>query len=220
MTKQYHFNLADQICILPKNAKRVMIFFHGLGATNDDLVPVYKHLTQDTIALDDMGAIFVQSPIQPCKLFGGESLPCWFDVDSLEDVLANKWLGLKEVIQALVKFIDDVKTLYPHIESISFTGFSQGGIVAQKLAEQVECENLVLLSTFAAHSLSDIKVKRCFVGHGILDQVVNIMYGRQLHQRMMALSKKLSFEMQYHEYTFMDHSICPEEMNDMRDFIA
>lgn len=220
MTTKYHFNIADQISFITPESEEALIFFHGLGAMNTDLIPLFEVIKNKIPNSSKIGALFVQAPTQPCKLFGGQPLPCWFDVESLEDILSNKWIGLDEIVKALLRLIANIKSLYPNIKKISLVGFSQGGVVAQKVAEQIPCHHLVLLSTFAAHPLSPMEVKKCFVGHGLLDQVVNIIYGRQLDQIMKEKAFSDKFSYSFHEYTFLDHSVCAEEINDIVEFFV
>ena len=214
---KFRFQLVEQISILSNSDEEVIIFFHGLGATNDDLVPVFQ-LMKSKFPQKNIGAVFVQAPIQPCKIFGGEPLPCWFDVESLEDIMSNNWIGLEEIVLSLVQLIKDIKSLYPNILKISLAGFSQGGVVAQKISEKISCDSLILMSTFAAQPISPMSIKKCFIGHGLMDQVVGIMYGRQLSQVMEERALSDGFVIKYQEYTFLPHSICPEEIDDIASF--
>ena len=219
MKHTYYFNIADQISYLTPESEEVIIFFHGLGATNTDLIPMFEMIKNKLPDSSKIGGFFVQAPTQPCKLFGGQVLPCWFDVESLEDLLSNKWIGLIDIVQGLLKMISDIKSLYPNIKKLSLAGFSQGGVIAQKISENISCHHLILMSTFAARPINPIHAHKCFIAHGLLDQVVNIIYGRELHQAIEQRAREDSFLCTYHEYTFMDHNICPEEINDIVSFI-
>ena len=221
MALQWTFSLADQILLPAQNSEELLIFFHGLGATKEDLVPLFQEIQkqqkkQDKISMP-LSAFFVQAPIQPCHLFGNQPLPCWFDVQSLEDIVENNWRGLSEIISSLLKLIHQLKKSYPQFKKISLIGFSQGGVVAQKLAEQLKVDKLALLSTFAAQPLEPVDTRDVFIAHGLLDPVVGIIYGRDLHAK--AKEKFTKSEVSYHEYSYMDHGICQEEIEDLTAFL-
>ena len=125
MNQHNQFKLEEQILFIDKKHQELYVFFHGLGATKEDLVPVYQQLLTLNPSLQSLGALFVQAPIQPCQLFAGQSLPCWFDVHSLEDILDNRWVGLTQVVDSLVELISVLQDRHPHIKKISLVGFSQ-----------------------------------------------------------------------------------------------
>lgn len=217
MASKPQFCLSDQICLVRPTTQHLLVFFHGLGATKEDLVPVYEHILKTTPQSQSLGALFVQAPIQSCQLLGGAQAPCWFDANSLENLLSNQWQGLDECIQALISLIKEVRRLYPHIEELSFIGFSQGGAVCQRLAEKVSCRCVILLSTFAVSPLGKLQTSKVLVCHGYLDNIVFIVHGRSLCQTIRKQEPHLSVD--YREYPYLDHSICEEELNDISHFL-
>ena len=113
MASKPQFCLSDQICLVRPTTEHLIVFFHGLGATKEDLVPVYEHILKKKSNSQMLGALFVQAPVHSCQLLGGVKAPCWFDASSLENLLSNQWLGLDDCIQALINLIKEVRLLYP-----------------------------------------------------------------------------------------------------------
>lgn len=217
MSVSVDFVLSDQFFIHQEDDDELIIFFHGLGATKEDLIPLYQEIEKQLRPSKKTSALFVQAPIQPCHLFGDQALPCWFDVQSLDDIVQNNWRGLETVIENLKKLLEQVLSLYPKLKKVHLVGFSQGGVVAQKLAEVCQIDSLALLSTFAAQPLKEISASKVFIAHGLLDPVVGIMYGRDLYDKSRESFSKS--EVSYHEYSYMDHGICKEEIDDLGAFL-
>ena len=108
-------------------------------------------------------------------------------------------------------------------ERIILAGFSQGGAIVlhtalrsqQPLAGTMALSSYVPLSdSLASEASQSNKDMPLFMAHGLQDDIVNYKYGAQ--SRMLLMDK--GYNVDWHDYP-MSHSVCMEEISDIRQWI-
>ena len=148
----------------------------------------------------------------------------WFDITSLSDIdhkedakgVAESAAYAKSLIAA------EVAAGIPH-KRIVLAGFSQGGAVALHVGmRSPEARGGVMaLSTwlplagdYPAALGAGAKDTPVEVYHGTMDPVVRNEYGKRSYEKV----KQLGVAAGWHTYP-MQHSACPDELNDIKAFL-
>jgi len=192
-----------------------LLLLHGYGADEHDLMGLYSYLPPelDVICVRGEG----ETP------FGGAA---WFDIHQSFDgslsfdaeqalAAARKINALREIMQA-ENFIK--------AGPLILGGFSQGASItmlctildpdspaALLLMSGRVTANLSKLVT-TSEALSDLPV---FIGHGTMDNVIPIDFGRQVRD----FWTELPVRSEYHEYP-MGHQVSPEELQDINTWFG
>ena len=187
-------------------AMPTVVLMHGRGADANDLA--------DLAPLLDVAPgcrfIFPNAPraweAAPGMTFGWT----WFDGWPPESasVAASREL--------LLKFIDEIKERYP-TTALIVAGFSQGAMMALEAGLRTDAAAIVAMSggLYERHLPEKLSPRPVFIGHGTVDDVVPVTYGRRAR---LVLEEK-GFDVEYQEYP-MGHQIVMEEMEAVRAFIA
>ena len=198
-----------------------VIWLHGLGADGHDFENIVPMLDLP----DDLGVrfIFPHAPIRPVTLNGGMSMRAWFDILSLSQEIDINLDELSESHQAIHELIEKEIKSGIDSEKIVLAGFSQGGSLALYcgLSFDQPLGGILALSTFlptAEHITFPIDENNAqtpiFMGHGMLDPLVPAEFGKNTCQMLM----EQGCNIMWREYP-MDHSICPEEIEDISHFL-
>ncbi|BCE02602.1 alpha/beta hydrolase [Marinicellulosiphila megalodicopiae] len=205
--------------IQPAKAKYAIIWLHGLGDSGNGWLPIAKELQLDNF--DDIHFIFPHAPQIPVTVNGGMVMPAWYDIYEMsldrkidhEQILKSSE-GIKSIIN---KLIDDGMAS----ENILLVGFSQGGAVAYETALSFDkpLAGLMALSTYFATSdtiniLPANKNIPIVIQHGTIDPVVPFLLGEQALSKL----KDRNYNVTLQSYT-MEHTVCPEQLNDIRTHI-
>ena len=113
----------------PPHPTGVVIWLHGLGASNTDL---FEGLWQavSPSCQQQYRAIFLQAPDRPISINGGMSMPAWYDIYGLSDEAPTDSIGLHQSIEAVQQVIAK-QAADPAVSGrIVISGFSQGGALA------------------------------------------------------------------------------------------
>ncbi len=215
-------NQLSTIEILPTGTHLYsIIWLHGLGADGHDFEQIAKelHLKMAT----NIHFIFPNAPIQAVTINGGSKMRAWYDI--LERSLERKVdiagiyqseLAIKQLIELEIN-----KGIRP--EHILLAGFSQGGVIAlhtglrypQKLAGIIGLSTyLPTLKQLSTELNPDNTSIPIFMGHGILDSIVEIETGKAVATEL----KSLGYDIQWRDYV-MEHSVCVEEIEHLSTFI-
>lgn len=209
---------------VPKGHDASVIWLHGLGDTGQgwaDTAQALQPVLPTTLFL------YPTAPTQPVTCNGGQSMPSWFDVASLDHTLFERnppgLAKSSSYVQGLVQ-----KQLDAGIapERIVLVGFSQGGAVALDAAlhGQVRLGGVLMLSSFLASTLkptnrSGTVVKcspRVDFFHGKADALVPISWAREGCMELEQAGMKTSFR----SYSRLQHAACLEEMDDVMSTLA
>lgn len=209
----------------PSTPTASVIIVHGLGDSGAGwtFLSDYFHKKEE---YKHINFIFPNAPIKPLAVMGNQQTSQWFNIFEFGNPNAKQdddgfWKSC-ELIEDLVS--TEVENGIP-ANRVAVGGFSQGGVVSlglaasakEKLAGFVVMSGIFAMSKDVAKHETDVnKNTPIFHGHGDLDPVFNVQYARDT----AALFKKWGFsDYQYHEYTGMVHTTCPEELTDIANFL-
>ena len=197
-----------------------IILLHGLGANGDDLAPIGRILAE---YVGWSNGEFVthapDAPVAPVTINNGYLMPSWFDIYGLDRDAPVDMPGVEASVERIVALIESQVGDDPYV----LAGFSQGGVIALRAscATKRAPMAVLLLSTWlpAADQFvlpQDRKAMPIFIGHGEQDDVVPVASAARMGQVLNAAG---ATRVETHFYT-MAHQICPEEMQDMAQFLA
>ncbi|KAK7502118.1 hypothetical protein BaRGS_00006482 [Batillaria attramentaria] len=165
------------------------------------------------------------APIKPVTLNAGMKMPSWFDIHGLDSNSPQDTAGIKEASHTLQTLVEkEVSSGIPR-NRIFIGGFSQGGAVALYTAFAVNkpIGGVVALSTWLPlHKVimkegepkynKDVPVLQC---HGTHDPLVHFHWGQETCGFLRSFNPNVEFK----SYEGMMHSSCPEEMQDVKEFL-
>lgn len=201
------------------NSSHSVIWLHGLGADGHDFEPIVQELNLN----QPVRFIFPHAPTMPVTVNNGMSMPAWYDITSAQIDSRPDETGIRQSQQSILLLIE--KEIERGIKSsnIILAGFSQGGAIALHTGLRYEkpLAGIMGLSTYlplmdsvkneihAANQKTPI-----MLAHGLHDPIVPF----NLAEKTKAYLEQLSYTTELHSYV-MEHSVCPEEVNDISDWI-
>ena len=201
-----------------------MVLLHGLGASGNDLAPIGRMLGEYLVESPSGSAQAFRvhapdAPIAPVTINNGYRMPSWFDIYGLDRDAPVDESGIAASVARIAALIESEVGDDPYV----LAGFSQGGVIALRAAcaATASPEAVLLLSTWlpAADRFvlpADRRDVPIFIGHGEQDDVVPFASATRMAQVLNAAGAK---RVETHFYA-MAHQICPEEMQDMSQFLA
>jgi phospholipase/carboxylesterase len=197
-----------------------VIWLHGLGADGHDFEPVVPELRLP--AAKPVRFIFPHAPQRPVTINMGMRTRAWYDILQMgggpEDMA-----GIHASQKLLEELISIQKNKGIPARKIVLAGFSQGGaIVLQTALRHAErLGGVMALSTYLplgntlekerSAANADLPV---FMAHGEYDDMIGIDRAMQTREVL----EKLGYPVEWHDYP-MPHSVCPEEIGDIADFL-
>jgi phospholipase/carboxylesterase len=207
-----------------KNPSASVIWMHGLGADGNDFVPIVNELELD--GTPAIRFVFPHAPMRPVTINNGYVMRAWYDV-SLDDLAGQSRRadeqGVRESQVQIIALIEREAKRGVGAEHIVLAGFSQGGAIALQtgLRYPRKLAGVMALSTYLplAESLPQEaapanKSTPIFMAHGTYDPVVPLMMGAG----SMTLLTGLGYPVEWRQYP-MPHSVCPEEIEDIGDWL-
>ena len=197
-------------------ARSAIIWLHGLGADGTDFLPVAEALRLPP----ELGVrfLFPNAPRMPVTLNGGLVMPAWYDIHSLEPGAPVDLEGILRSARQIQSLAEAQRRQGIAAERIVLAGFSQGGLVALAAAlhDDRPLAGVMALSTYLPQPVlpENPLPRRIFQAHGRQDPVVPFSAGEAARERLLAQGH----EVEWHEYD-MDHSVCPEEVADIRSWL-
>lgn len=198
-----------------------IIWLHGLGADGHDFVDIVPKLHLN--AEPNVHFIFPHAPIQPVTINGGRKMRAWFDILELGTEHKVDIAGIYQSAGLIDQLIQQEIDHGIPPENILLAGFSQGGTVALHagLRYPYKLAGIIALSTYLP-TLEQLKAQRptanhatpIFMGHGIIDSMVAIEYGKKTSDILAAMG----YNVEWHDY-LMEHTVCVEEIEHLSDFI-
>lgn len=210
-----------------------VIFAHGLGDSGYGWAGQVENWRRRQ-RLDHVKFILPHAPVIPITVNMGMSMPGWYDIKALgsdreaEDIMKSEdkdgVLKSQQYFHSLIqKEIDDGIPA----DRIVLGGFSQGGAMSifagftatVKLAAIVALSSYVVLSGSFTEHLPKPHVNKAtpvFMGHGDEDVVVPMKLGKKSFDFL----KKQGFDVSWHEYKEMGHSVCLEELDEVESFLT
>jgi phospholipase/carboxylesterase len=204
-----------------ENPQLTIIWMHGLGADGHDFAPIVPQLESQLSA--PVKFIFPHAPARPVTVNNGMSMPAWYDIKSMGTSRDISMDDIEESRKQIEAFINAERENGMRDDQILLVGFSQGGAVAfhTGLRHATPLAGIISLSGYipvpcetgseypAANATLPI-----LVCHGTHDQVVPPALADQALEHL----KEQGFTYTFNTYE-MQHSLCPEEIDDIATFI-
>ena len=198
-----------------------IIWLHSLGADGHDFEPVVPE-----IVLPGERAwrfVFPNAPVRPVTLNGGMRMRAWYDINALDRKAAEDIEGFRESAALVSALIERETARGIRSTRIVLAGFSQGGAVTLYMLSRypTALAGFIALSCYlpAARNLDAERLPAndrspVFMAHGQFDPVIAVTMGQQSRDGL----KAHGYPLDWHEYP-MAHSVCQEEISDIRKFL-
>jgi len=202
-------------------AQASVIWMHGLGADGNDFVPMIEQFKQ--LKNQKVRFVFPHAPIRPVTVNGGMKMRAWYDIAELDLSRQEDMIGIKESEKRIHLLIEREESLSIASNKIVLAGFSQGGAMAlyAGLRFPKPLAGIIALScylpspiSFAAERHSKNQNTPIFMAHGLFDPVVPLMLGQMSKDQL----EGLGYPVDWHSYS-MPHSVLPEEIKDIDEFL-
>lgn len=203
---------------IDKNPLASIIWMHGLGADGHDFEPVVQMLN-----LPHIKFILPHAPYRPVTLNNGYEMRAWYDIYGLQPDSPQDEDGIKNMQTIINTMIESEIVRGIPSQRILLAGFSQGGAMALHTATRFDqpLAGVLALSTYLPLK-NQLQEKQhpankhlpIWMAHGRHDSVITLSTAQSSKQTLEAAG----YEVEWHEYE-MPHSVCEEEINDIRDFL-
>lgn len=204
--------------INPGDAKRCIIWLHGLGADGFNFMSLVPLL-----GLKHTEYVFPHAPVRPITINAGMPMRGWYDIYALDRLEREDEDGMMASREAINVLIEDAMERGYDSRSIFLVGFSQGGVLT--LLTGLTCDKplggLLALSCYLPMATklltSDITANQgvpIFMAHGDEDEILPMWLGERSAQTL----KSAGLDVSWHAYP-MQHSISEAEVMDMKAFI-
>jgi phospholipase/carboxylesterase len=197
-----------------KPADAVVIWLHGLGADNNDFVPIVRELPLK----HSIKFIFPNAPMRPITINGGYVMRGWYDIKELNNLADLTDIdGINQSVTQIEAIIEEQINLGIDSKRIILAGFSQGGVISYVtgINSKYRLGGILAMSCYlpsmpikTENSIN--KITPFFAIHGTEDPVVPYPGGLQAYEEL----KKHGFNIKWAEYPML-HSVCLEEIADI-----
>jgi phospholipase/carboxylesterase len=197
-----------------------VIWLHGLGADGHDFEPIVPELRLP--ASKAVRFVFPNAPLRPVTINMGMRMRAWYDILQMgggpEDEAGIR--SSRELLEGLVS--REAKRGIAH-DRIVLAGFSQGGAIALQTAlrHAERLAGVMALSSYLPLAQTLEKERAAannglpiFMAHGQYDDMIPMARAAQSRDTLRALG----YAPEWREYP-MPHSVCPEEIADIADFL-
>jgi phospholipase/carboxylesterase len=198
-----------------------IIMLHGLGADGTDFLPFADEI--DLSAVGPVRWVLPRAPVRPVSINGGYPMRAWYDILGTDLTRREDQAGLRQSAAQVQALIDREVARGVPAGRIVLAGFSQGCAITlmagvrcpQRLAGLAGLSGYLPLadSTLAEASAANRDVP-VFMAHGRNDGVVVPARGAAGRD----LLKAAGWAVEWHEYP-MEHSVCMEEVADLRAWL-
>jgi phospholipase/carboxylesterase len=198
-----------------------VIWLHGLGADGHDFEPVVPQLVSRGERA--WRFIFPHAPVRPVTLNAGMRMRAWYDLKGLDRQSAEDTAGFQATDVQIRELLAKEVARGILTTRIVLAGFSQGGAVSlytvprlsEKLAGVMALScYLPAEASFGAQRLPANDTTPIFMAHGRADPKLPLVLGSTSRDFLLAQG----YSVEWHDYP-MAHSVCPEEIADIRQFL-
>jgi len=197
-----------------------VIWLHGLGADGHDFEPIVPELGLP--AGKPIRFIFPHAPMRPVTINMGMRMRAWYDILQLGGGPEDD-KGIRASQALLENLIKEENKRGIKSEHIVLAGFSQGGAIVLQtgLRYPEPLGGIMALSTYLPLSarVADERHEKnrhipIFMAHGEYDPMIPLARAEGSRDTL----KTLGYKVEWHGYP-MQHSVCPEEIGDMAEFL-
>lgn len=198
-----------------------IIWLHGLGADGHDFAPVVPQLVGS--GERPWRFVFPHATSRPVTINGGMRMRAWYDIVGIDRRAKEDEPGFRDTDRAIVALIEREIARGIAPQRIVLAGFSQGGAVSLYSAPRfprrlagvmVLSAYLPLADRLAAERSPANEGVPIFMAHGLSDATLPIALAVESRDVL----KGLGFPIEWHQYP-MGHSVCSEEIADIRAFL-
>jgi phospholipase/carboxylesterase len=202
-------------------ADAAVVLMHGLGADGHDFETLVFELRLPPGSA--IRWVFPHAPIRPVTLNGGMPMRAWFDIIGLDRRSEEDESGIRASAEGIRGLVQREKERGIPAERIVLAGFSQGGAIAlhtglrepERLAGILAMSTyLPLVSTVSAEAHPANAAVPILQAHGTVDPVVPISLGEGSRD----ILETSGYTVDWRTYP-MPHSLCAEEIADIREWI-
>lgn len=210
--------MLKNITINTKDSTASVIWMHGLGADGHDFEPVVHMLN-----LPHIRFILPHAPYRSVTLNSGYEMRAWYDIFGLQSDSPQDEAGINSMQATINSMIETEVARGVPSQCILLAGFSQGGAMALHTATRFNqpLAGVLALSTYLPlkNRLKDKqhtanKQLPIWMAHGRHDSVIALNTAQSSRQAL----ESAGYNVEWHEYE-MPHSVCEEEVHDIRDFL-
>ena len=193
--------------ILPEQGKpeHLFFFFHGLGASANDLLPLAQFFRNAV----PQGAYLLPEGVQPFE--GGGPGRQWFSFAGISN--DNRLQRIQEVLPIMQGLIHRAQARFALTSSqTTLIGFSQGAILALEYTAQIDGNIAQVLAFSGRYALLPSKppTATCIhLLHGQQDLVIEVHYAKRAYERLTQLGAPVSLDID----PVMGHGISPSMLN-------
>lgn len=199
-----------------------VLWMHGLGADGHDFEPLVPELLRPDSP--SLRFVFPHAPVRPVTLNNGYRMRAWYDLMGIDRRSAEDIEGIRDSADAIGTLIArEAESGIPPAR-IAIAGFSQGGAMALQIATRspLKFAGVIALSCylplqrqFAIERGNANLATPIFMAHGLQDPVVPYPMGDD-SRRVLEAS---GYKVEWHAYD-MPHSLCEQEVADLRAFLG
>jgi phospholipase/carboxylesterase len=197
-----------------------VIWLHGLGADGHDFEPIVPELRLPPAL--PVRFVFPHAPVRPVTINSGMRMRAWYDILQLGGGPEDE-KGIRASEQLLHELIQQEKRKNIATQKIVVAGFSQGGAIALQTALRYpqRLAGVMALSAYLPLARTLPKEKSpanadtpIFMAHGLYDDIIPLARAEQSRK----LLEESGYKVEWRTYP-MPHSVCAEEIADIRDFL-
>ena len=195
-----------------------VIWLHGLGADGHDFEPIVQKLS-----IPNVRFILPHAPEMAVTRNSGYIMPAWYDLYGVTGSSKEDEAGIRNSQSYVDTLIQKELDRGVAAERIVIAGFSQGGAIAlhtglryaKKLAGIMALSTYLPLKAKLSAEVSPANAAiPIFMAHGVHDDVITLETCKISLQTL----RDSHYQVSWHEYN-MAHSVCIEEISDIRGFL-
>jgi phospholipase/carboxylesterase len=203
------------------NPAFTIIWMHGLGADGHDFEPLVPQLLEH--GMPALRFVFPHAPVRPVTINNGYAMRAWYDIIGIDRRSAEDFKGIGESADSIGGLVHREHARGITSDRILLAGFSQGGAMALHLATRHpdRFAGIIALSSYLPLARELQKSRNganlatpLFMAHGTQDPVVPYPLGEESRR----LLESAGYRPEWHGYP-MPHSLCEEEVADLRAFL-
>ena len=196
-----------------------VLWLHGLGADGHDFEPIVPELELPR----PVRFIFPHAPVRPVTINNGMRMRAWYDIFQFGGGPEDE-AGIRASEVLLNELISQQKKKGIAASKIVLAGFSQGGAIVLQtgLRHAERLGGIMALSTYLplAAKLDQEKSQNnqdlpIFMAHGSYDDIIPLRRAEQSRDLLV----KGGYQVDWRTYP-MPHSVCPEELGHISEFLA